>query len=83
MVPDPVLLLYSVSPGEKWMATWAQGKSMVSYPVDGGEPVLVRHCANHAPPEQPALVTLVQRRQVPLSLRDGAPPDVCRSSTHR
>jgi Tol biopolymer transport system component len=57
VVPDPVLLLYSVSPGGKWMATWAQGKSVVIYPVDGGEPVLVCHCANRAPPEQPALVT--------------------------
>ncbi len=57
VTPDPVLLLYGVSPKGKWMATWAQGKSVVLYPIDGGAPVLVCRCANRAPPEQPALVT--------------------------
>ena len=57
VVADPVKVLYDVSPDGKWLAAWT-GRSVVVYPADGGDPLLIcPACANRAPPNQPALVT--------------------------
>lgn len=57
MTPDPVKVLYDVSPDGQWVAAWA-GRSVVAYPVGGGSPTMIcPACANRAPPDQPALVT--------------------------
>ena len=57
VTPDPVKVLYDVSPDGKWLAAWA-GRSVVVYPAGGGAPILIcPTCANRAPPDQPALVT--------------------------
>ena len=57
VTPDPVKLLYDVSPDGKWVAVWA-GRSAVVYPAGGGAPTIVcPACANRGPRDQPALVT--------------------------
>jgi eukaryotic-like serine/threonine-protein kinase len=57
VAPDPVKVLYDVSPDGKWVAAWA-GKSVVVYPASGGAPTVVcPACANRGPQDQPALVT--------------------------
>jgi eukaryotic-like serine/threonine-protein kinase len=57
VTPDPVKLLYDVSPDGQWVAVWA-GRSAVVYPAGGGVPTIVcPACANRGPRDQPALVT--------------------------
>jgi hypothetical protein len=57
VTPDPVKLLYDVSPDGKWVAVWA-GRSAVVYPSGGGAPTIVcPACANRGPRDQPGLVT--------------------------
>jgi eukaryotic-like serine/threonine-protein kinase len=57
VTPDPVKVLYDVSPDGKWAAVWA-GRAVVAYPTAGGDPIVIcPACANRAPPDQPVLVT--------------------------
>ena len=57
VTPDPVTILYDVSPDGNWVAAWAR-RGVVLIPAGGGPSTVVcPACANRAPPDQPPLVS--------------------------